>query len=358
MWPYFLVTSSIALMAFIAPPKRLYPRLWILAFGIIILFVGLRHHVGMDWNNYLIMIQRANYGSLWDSFNAAEPGYALILRLAGQSGWGVYGAYLIGTIIFCAGLFRYAKVTPNPWIALVVAMPFLVVVVAMSAARQTVAIGVLLWITAEWTSASLKKRLGFVALASMFHISALIFLPLVIIGLKMRPITKALLALMLTVLLFAVLETTGYGEYYDRLYLSEQSGQIHSPGALMHVLINAGPGALALLLNKRTGGILLRDSFHQQMAIVTILLLPLAFFSSTSAGRLTLYFFPVSMWFFSALPLAIKKGAARDLVRFGVSVFFMVVLVVWLNFANNAGAHRNYQNALFVERHQLVLCCR
>lgn len=357
MWPYFTITGTIALIAFIAPQKRLYPALWALMFFVIIVFVGLRHHVGMDWSNYLIMIRRANLGSLWDALNIAEPGYAIILRWAGHMGWGVYGAYLLGTIVFCSGLFRYAKRTPNPWIALTVAMPFLVIVVAMSAARQAVAIGILLWITSEWATASLKKRLAFVALASLFHISALIFLPLVIVGLRMKSTVKIVLALLFTSLILVVLEITGYGAYYDRLYWSEQSGQIHSPGALMHVVINAGPGALALLLNRKAGGLLLPDDFHRQLAVASLLLVPLVFISSTSAGRLTLYFFPVSMWFFSALPSALKGAEARNLVKFITSLFFMVVLIVWLNFANNAKAYRYYQNALFIDRHELVLCC-
>jgi len=233
-----------------------------------------------------------------------------------------------------------------------------VVVVSMSAARQAIAIGILFWITAEWERAAILRRIAFILLASCFHISALIFLPFVGIGLKMRLWPKILFVAVFFSVLLVAIEFSGYADHYDKLYLTAQVDQVHSPGALMHVLINAFPGALALLLNRRTGGRLLPDSLHRNMAVAALLLLPMVFISSTSAGRLTLYLFPVSMWFFSALPGALKTGVGRDIARFSTSILFFIVLVVWLNFANNASAYQAYQNALLVPQGELILCCR
>ena len=64
MLPYFAVTGFVAFMAISAPMRRVNNATWAAAFLVLLLFVGLRHHVGMDWNNYLIMIERVNRGTL------------------------------------------------------------------------------------------------------------------------------------------------------------------------------------------------------------------------------------------------------------------------------------------------------
>lgn len=134
MLPYFLVFAPVAVMA---PQQRVPPAIWAAMFLVILAFVGLRHHVGMDWNNYLFMIERANFGGWVESLAVAEPGYATLLWVSGQMGLGVNGAYFLGSLIFVVGLFRYARTTPYPWIALAVALPMLVVVVAICAKKRT-----------------------------------------------------------------------------------------------------------------------------------------------------------------------------------------------------------------------------
>ncbi len=57
MFPYIAVTGFIAIMALLFPSRRKQPLLWLFAFILLLIFVGLRHHVGMDWNNYLMMIK-------------------------------------------------------------------------------------------------------------------------------------------------------------------------------------------------------------------------------------------------------------------------------------------------------------
>lgn len=358
MLPYFLVTVPIALMAVMMPMYRRGPLLWGLAFVVIVVFVGLRHHVGMDWNNYLFMIHRANSGSLWQSFIFTEPGYAILLRVAGQNGWGVYGAYLMGTVIFAAGLFRYARSTPSPWIALLVAMPFLVVVISMSAARQAVTIGVLLWLAAEWSRSSAGKRVAFILVAASFHISAIGFIVFAFIDLRVPLWVKAIGSVLMVGLMAYVLEASGRAEYYNDLYGAGQSDLTHSSGAIFHVLLNAGPAAMSFLLGRRAREILLPDPFHRQMAILAIILIPVALLASTAASRISLYLFPVSMWFFAALPLLFRDSGMRMVSKVFFAFFFTGLLGFWLSAGNTALAYTNYRNVLFIPSQDLVLCCR
>lgn len=358
MLPYYLVFAPIALMGVVAPPRRVYPLVWASTFVVLLVFVGLRHHVGMDWNNYLIMIQRANVGGWAESFRASEPGYATLLWISGQAGWGIYGAYFMGSLIFLAGLFRYARTTPHPWIALTVAMPYLVIVAGMSGARQAVAIGVLLWLVAVWNQSSLIKRGTLVLLATTFHISAAGFLVLVALDMRVRTWVKLIGVTFFGLGVIYILSVSGHGEYYDQNYGRGQTEFTQSAGASLHVALNACPALLAFIFGGRSRNVLLPDSLHRNLAVIAILLLPVSFFASTAAGRLTLYLFPVSMMVVATMPLVVRDARLRPFVRYLFSTFFVTLMAAWLNLANNSRAHQDYQNALFIDGDRLILCCR
>ncbi len=358
MLPYFLVTAPIALMAIISPVNRRVPLIWASAFVILLIFIGLRHHVGMDWNNYLRMIHNANVGSLIDALYYTEPSFAALLWIFGQIGWGIYGVYLVGTAIFLFGLFRYCKTTPSPWIALLVAMPFLVIVISMSAARQTVAIGVLLWLFADWPRASLKKRLAFILLATSFHISAAGFLAFIVLDLRIPVWLKTFAVFFFGGVIVYILTVTGQADYYDAAYGSGQTQRTQSVGAVFHVILNAGPAMMCFLLGKRAKALLIPEKFQVQLAVTAILLLVLSFFVSTAASRLSLYLFPVSMRFFSVLPLLFPDPKARLALKAFLGIFFVFFLAFWLTSGNAAGGHANYKNVLFVPFQELELCCR
>ena len=357
MLPYFLLITPIAFMAAYSPIPGRTRILWLLAFLAILIFVGLRHHVGMDWGNYLAMIRRVNAGGFGEAITVVEPAYAALLWLSGRLGVGIYGAHLVGTFIFLGGLFRYAKMTPAPWIAILVAMPFLVIVVGMSASRQAVAIGVLLYLTAEWSGCSASKRLLLVMLASSFHMSAVGFLAFVYLDLRIAVWMKWIGSLVMLVAIMNILQFSGHAAYYGELYGTGQSELTQSSGALMHVMLNAGPALVSFFIGRRARNILIPDILHKQMAIIAIALIPLSFLMSAASGRLTLYFFPVSIWFFASLPLLFEEANLRAIVKFASAIFFIGLLTLWLTAGNAASAHANYRNALFTPTEELVLCC-
>lgn len=358
MLPYLLVTAPVAVMAVVSPLYRRFPLIWGSAFLVLLIFIGLRHHVGMDWNNYLWMIQNANSGDFWHAFTTSEPGYALILWISGQAGLGIYGVYLVGTAIFLAGLFRYCKTTPSPWMALLVAMPFLVIVISMSAARQTVAIGVLLWLFADWTRASLLKRIVFILIATSFHISAAGFLAFIVLDLRIPVWVKAAAVAFFGAVIIYILNASGQADYYDSVYGSGQTQTTQSAGAIFHVLLNAGPGMMCFVLGKRARSILIPDRFQVQMAVLAIILLGISLVASTAASRLSLYLFPVSIRFFVVLPMLFPDPRARLALKVFLGIFFMLFLAFWLSAGNAAIGHANYRNALFVSEYELELCCQ
>lgn len=358
MLPYFVVAGAIGFFASISSSRKVHPIAWSVAFLVILVFVGLRHHVGMDWNNYLVMIDKVHRSvDLIDAFNVAEPGFVVLLWFSGALGFGVYGSNLVGTLIFCIGLFKYARRTELPWVALMVAIPMLVTVVAMSANRQAIAIGVLLWAVADWQQSSMPRRVAFILAASMFHYSALFFLIFVFADLNLKFAYKFIIGAMGVAGAIYLLQTTGRADYYDSMYFSGQTALTRSEGAKYHVLFNGGPALLYFLVGRSARERMFPDQLHRQMAFFAIGLIPLVAFASLAAGRITLYLFPVAMCALSAAPQLIKGASGRPITRFAVVAFMLTVLYIWLGYANSAGAHLPYGNMLTEPPSNLQLCC-
>ena len=353
MWPYLLVTGVIVMTSILFPRQTPNRVAWAAASVTLVLFIGLRHKVGMDWNNYLLMSKYMGEGSLIRALGRAEPGYALLLWSSTKAGLGVYGANLVGSVIFTAGLFRCARATNAPWLALAVAMPMLVIVVAMSANRQTIAIGVLLWLVATWYQTPISRRVLITLLAASFHYSAAFFLLFVVLDVKMRPAFKLALGAALGAALIALMQYSGAIDTYDQLYLSGQSAVI-SPGATQHVLLNGLP-ALAVFMRRRLRERVLPGKLLVWMAWMAAALIPLAFIFSTAAGRLTLYLFPVSMFVLSGMTRLLGEANARAALRLLLGFTMLGVLAVWLIFANSSPAHIPYENMLLFDRSKLAL---
>lgn len=347
-------------MTLAAPRGRVYPSIWISCFILIVIFVGLRNNVGMDWNNYLWMIQRANFGGWLQSLAVAEPGYATLLFISGKMGWGIYGAYTMGTIIFTAGLFKYARTTPYPWIALAVAFPYLITVIAMSGARQAVAIGVLFWLFGQWYNTSLLYRAGLILLATSFHASAIVFLLLITSDMQIRKPIRIIVFLFIVIIVgFGILRSSSF-DFYQAAYISggDSSSRVESGGAMFHVILNAGPAALAMVLGASVKNRLLPDKLHLKLAYASLLMIPVALVASTVASRFSVYLFPVSMMTVSSFPNLSKNSDQRVLFKAMIGIFYAFVLFLWLGYATNAHAWRNYSNALFIDPSRLELCCK
>jgi hypothetical protein len=352
MWPFIVMVSLVGFAATVGRSRRPDALAWFLALVVLTIFVGLRHKVGMDWNNYLRMIDKAGRIQSFDQLlDVSEPLYALLLIWGDWTGFGIYAVNLVATLIFFVGLFRFARLAPEPWLALMAAIPFFVTVVAMSANRQALAAGVLIWLVADWYKLSVAKRLIWIFVAAGFHISALVYLAFVGMDLKVRLWIKVIALSVFALLVIYILQSTGHAEYYDGAYGRGQTEVTQSTGAWIHVLINAVP-ALFYFILPRYRSYLFPTRLSRQMALAAIATFPLVAVASVAAGRISLYWYPVSIWVWSAFP-QIFSPRSRPLVRAMVSLAMCAMMVSWLLFANSSHAHLPYQNALFLEAWQL-----
>ncbi len=129
-WTLFLYPSLVAL----SPLKTNHQlrQMNFLIFCIFsILVIGFRYEIGGDWNSYLTMLDATSDVSLAKAIVVSDPGYMALNWLSTQLGLGIVGVNLACGILFMNGLLRLCLKQPFPWIGLAIAVPYLVIVVAM-----------------------------------------------------------------------------------------------------------------------------------------------------------------------------------------------------------------------------------
>jgi hypothetical protein len=345
-WIMFLLPAGAALLEGSSKMRRINGG-WIALWIILTLLIGYRFEVGGDWGNYLRIYYDTFYVSLTEALSIGDPGHSLLNWISSQNEWGVFGVNLIYGAIFSYGLIAFCRNQQRPILTLAVAVPYLVIVVAMGYSRQGVAIGIIML---GFIALAQRKTLNFVLLigiAALFHKSAVILLPLSIMTNMMRkPIFTALWVggtMGLMYLLFLA-------ESADSLIENYIVAEMDSEGAQIRVTMNALPALLFLWY---------RQNFNLQpeekalwtwmsvMALMFVLLLAVSS-SSTAVDRVALYFIPIQLYVFSRLPDVIASGLHRKAICFLVVSYYAAVLFVWLNYAGHSNYWIPYQFYPFV----------
>lgn len=179
MWAYLWL---LLLPLVLAAGQRGSPRTERLAFILVWLaltiVIGLRREIAGDWDNYLVMFERARTYPLLDALAISDPGYMLLNRIVGSLGFGIAIVNLICAAIFTAGLLLFVRSQPLPPLALLIAIPVLLAVGSFTT-RQSVAAGLLMAAMAFYASGRMKLPSLLVVGSVLFHWTAIVLAPLV-----------------------------------------------------------------------------------------------------------------------------------------------------------------------------------
>jgi hypothetical protein len=338
------VPSALALFA----PRRNTGFWMALVFLIFVILIGLRFNVGMDWNNYEYRHTWIVRESFTDLLRQPEPLSSLLFWSSARFGFGSTLSNIVAAALLMLGVLSFAARTRSPWLAVVAATPYLVIVFGMSGIRQAMAAGVVLLVLANWSRISASWKIAGMVVASLFHTSALLGVLLVIWEAKLRTGHKFVLA----IFLFGVFYLIGgladlykdSWEFYQDAYLAG-SDSIESPGAKFHVFLVAFPAAIFFIYRAAFNKFLPLSSLLAQGAAIAIALLAFMFVSTTGASRLTVYLYFVPMCVYAALPYIFVEKQ-KDLAAFGIVLAHFIILASWLFFANNSAAYIPYRNLL------------
>lgn len=345
MIPYWILFAIPAVAALLEQPTGGgRHKFRTLGFTLVLLFIGLmiglRYEVGGDWLNYLAYLLSADFAAFSEIWDAGDPGYGLLNWLASRWDGGVWQVNLVCGLIFAAGLFAFCRYQPRPWLALTVAVPYLVIVVAMGYTRQGAAIGL-----AMIGLVALARRRGplhfvlWVVLAATFHKSAVLLIPIAALAdNRGRWWTAAWVTAAAAAAYFTLLQDSVEGlvtNYIDARYQSD--------GAAIRVAMNAAPAALFVLFRKRFAMAPQEMRLWLIVSGLALAMVPALIFSpsSTAIDRMALYIIPLQLVVLSRLPEVF--GRSGRFLSPAIVLYSGVVQFVWLTFGTYAFAWLPYR---------------
>ncbi|QIK95827.1 EpsG family protein [Sphingomonas sp. HDW15A] len=307
-----------------------------------ILMIGLRFHVGADYEAYLRIFDYVSRLTFLEALQRDDPGYHVLNWVVASFDGSVWLVNLVCGGIFGWGLLRLCQTEPSPRTAALVAIPYLVIVVAMGYTRQAVAIGfIMAGIASLARGGSSIKFIVYVAFAALFHKTSVVVLPLAIFAGQRNHFLNALAVLVAAYALYdALLE-----ESVDQLVASYIDARYESQGAAIRVAMNVVPALIILFAGRQ----LCLDErmlrFWRLVAFAALACVPALFLlpSTTAVDRVALYLLPIQVVGIGRSIFLFKSyGFSKALV---VGYCF-AVLYVWLNFASHSFAWLPYRTVI------------
>lgn len=315
----------------------------LVVFGILVaMLIGFRFRVGADWFTYQYHFMRTMFMSFGSILGEPDPGYYLLNWLAHELDVQLWFVNLLCGILFAAGLISFARTLPQPWLGLVVAVPYLITVVAMGYSRQAVAIGVVMLGLAALARGRVPLFIFWVVIATFFHKTAFLMAPFAALASAKGRVVTVPLVLFTMGFLYYTLVLSSVDRLVDNYIVAEYNSQ----GTAIRLAMNAIPAMIFLAYRKnfhlppQQQKLWLYFSYAAFGSIALFFILP----STTALDRMALYIIPLQLVVASWLPQAFAiNGKPNQQVTLGIVLYAGIVLFTWLNFANHAKFWVPYQ---------------
>ena len=338
-WAVFAYFTIGALVDVARPPDfRRFRAGWVLGGVLIAAMIGLRYEVGADWSTYEFIFSYAGYVGFWRAVAFGDPAYQGLNWLVQTLGGEVVWVNLVCAILFTWGLFRLARVQPYPWLAVLVAVPYMVLVVSMYT-RQAAALGIIMaGLSSLIRGGSLPRFVIYVALAATFHRTAIIVLPLIVLS---RP-TNRFFNILGGIAAFYGLFDVFLADSMEAFAENYIERQYSSQGAAIRIAMEVFAALIFLVRRKDFGFPTAEDRMWYYFAIASFLaLLFLAISpSSTAVDRVSLYLMPLQVVVLSRVPFIFTTRYLGVLL---IAVYCFAIQFVWLNLATHAQYWLPYQ---------------
>jgi hypothetical protein len=309
------------------------------------LIIGLRREVGADWTNYLHVFEHIKMLSMKQAMLRIEPAYGLLNWIAVQLGWGIWFVNLVCAGFFVWGLVTFCRQQPTPAIALLIALPYLIIGVAMGYTRQSAALGLVLLALSQYFRGATAHMIISLVFAAAFHNSALIMVPLLALAAAQRRTDTTIIV---TLLMVAV----AY-QFYDHILarLTAYSETAYTAGgAAPRVAMNVIPAIIFLIFRRRFTAPLEELRLWTIFAFASLLTIVLLFVlqSTTLVDRIGIYLIPLQLFVLSRLPIVFGSPSRQNmLVVFGLIAYAAAVQFVWLSYGTWGRAWIPYNNYIW-----------
>jgi len=316
------------------------------AFGFVVfytLLAALREEVGGDWINYIIIYEDIQLDKLAYALTSTDPLYGLSNWISAQFGMGIYLVNGICGLALVWGVVSATAKLREPWLAITMAVPYLLIVVGLGYVRQGAAIGMLLLAISTFERGQFWRTVFLLLTAIGFHSTAVMVFPLFAWAVSRRHMFLAIFFIALIVTAYFVVVVPRIAQF-DAGYLQ---AEYDSLGASTRVLMSAIPSVLLLLRWRNFGEQLRASSVWVSMGIASIVAFALLAVSpsSTAVDRAALFFSPVQMVVFGEFQALTNLSTRAPLIyRSALIALAAFVQVVWLVFATNAPFWVPYQS--------------
>lgn len=349
MWPYW-VLFAVPAFAELARPASNHARTrvagtyaaWVATGVWLTVMIGFRYEVGGDWFNYLNYLDIVHGAPLRDVITLSDPGYTLLNWISVALDWGVLGVNVVSAAIFTIGLIAFCRTLPRPWLALTVAVPYLVIVVGMGYTRQGLALGLAMLALPALARGRTLYFVFWVAVATTFHRSAILLLPIAALATTRNRYWTAAWVGVISIVGYHLLVEQTIGTLYENYIVAQYASQ----GALIRLLMNALPAAILLIWRARFASMGSSLRLWLLFAGISFVLLA-AYFTTpatTAVDRIALYMLPLQLAVFAHVPNAFAATPRdRRQLTAVIVLYYAAVLFVWLTFATHAFAWVPYR---------------
>jgi hypothetical protein len=315
-----------------------YRPAWLIGGLLIAAMIGLRYKVGADWDTYEFIFSYTGFASFWRSVSVGDPAYQALNWVVRHLGGEIVWVNLVCAILFTWGLFRLARVQPSPWLAILVAVPYMLIV-ASAYTRQAAALGIIMaGLSSLIRGGSLARFVVYVVAAAAFHRTAIAVLPLVVISRPEHRFINVIAGIAACYALYDVFLADSMEGFVENYVEREYSSQ----GAAVRVAMDILAASIFLIRRKAFGFPDAEDRMWYYFSIASFAALIFLFLSpsSTAVDRLSLYLMPLQVAILSRVPFVITS---RYLGAVLVALYCFAIQYVWLNFAVHAEYWLPYQ---------------
>ena len=292
----------------------------------LIFFIGFRHEIGADRTAYLNHFENFDTSSIFSIFKSWDIGYAFFEYISSVFGFGIYGVNTLCAIFFTLSFLYFIKIFNLKLSrALLIAFPYLIMVVAMGYSRQGVAIGFIMVFFALLYQRKLLKSLVFLLLATLFHKTAIV--SIIVLFLNRRFINFKTIGISIP---FFVLGLYILLPRLEGFYINYFLEQMQSSGAVIRIVINITASIVLIIFAKRYKNIFGENDFEFWKPFIYISIVMFLFAIllniTTIADRILLYFYPLQIVVFSRMLYLIKDKNLKN-----ICLFFRIYTVFLFN---------------------------
>lgn len=333
---FLLIASVVYYLPRMSSPygrrKERYPIGFLI---LLVLFIGLRHETGGDWDAYAQKIEDARTEPLLEAIALSDPGYAVINWISARLFGSVHFVNLVCALLFSWGLVRFAHRIGNTQLVLLLAFPYLVIVVGMGYTRQAAAIGLIMIGIVGLLNGRWLSFIILVILASLFHKSASLVAIFGVFANSKNRIFRIFVTFLAVGGLYILLVLESI-ESFTQNYLE---AEYTAGGAWVRVAMTVFPAVIYMLFGRHFSEKTVAARKFWTTFAIGALLLPLAMKvspSSVAVDRMALYWYPFQLMTWASFAKHLPNWRYRYLVTAVLITYASASLLVWMFWSPNA----------------------